>query len=311
MALVIAEADAKKSWNPVTQAPKVTFFHFPDKPELPHASMNGHSGKKTGGAHFHMRDQFQVVVEGEFKLGRHELSPYCIHFSRAYTPYGPLVPKNGGEYSFIVMRAHLDKGAQYISDQMDQLRAVPDRQPWQVSSRVNFPVPQSRAGLGDVALQAVPDVKDDQGLAAYTLIMKPDATTNAPDPAHGDGQYLVVVKGSLWHDNKEHKSYTLVFIKPEDGPYQIHAGAEGLEAIVLNFPQVTQRKVHTKAPAVPASGLKKWQCELCAFAYDETKGMPEEGIAAGTRWEDVPDTWSCPDCAASKSDFQMVELVEA
>ena len=36
--------------------------------------------------------------------------------------------------------------------------------------------------------------------------------------------------------------------------------------------------------------------------------MPEEGIPAGTRWQDVPDAWSCPDCSSSKSDFQMVEV---
>ncbi len=129
MALVIAQADAKAGRSDKTNAPKVTFFSFPDNPDLPHASMNGHTGKTIGDAHFHVRDQFQVVVDGEFKLGRHELSPYCIHFSRAYTPYGPLVPKNGGEYTFIVMRAHRDNGAQYISSEMDQLRAVPDRQP--------------------------------------------------------------------------------------------------------------------------------------------------------------------------------------
>jgi rubredoxin len=53
------------------------------------------------------------------------------------------------------------------------------------------------------------------------------------------------------------------------------------------------------------------QCVLCAFAYDEALGMPAEGIAPGTRWEDVPDHWNCPDCAASKSDFEMVEVAMA
>ena len=37
-------------------------------------------------------------------------------------------------------------------------------------------------------------------------------------------------------------------------------------------------------------------------------GMPADGVPAGTRWQDVPETWSCPDCAATKSDFQMVEV---
>jgi rubredoxin len=36
--------------------------------------------------------------------------------------------------------------------------------------------------------------------------------------------------------------------------------------------------------------------------------MPEEGIPAGTRWNDIPDNWECPDCGVSKADFEMVEL---
>jgi rubredoxin len=275
--------------------------------------MNGHAGTKVGAAHFHLRDQFQLVVHGEFKLGRHALSPYCIHFARAYTPYGPLIPdaRNGGDYTFIVMRAHRDAGAQYVATEREQLRAMPNRQPWQVSSRVKLP--ESRASFGDVTLQVVPDMKDEQGLAAYTLIMKPGAKTVTPDPAHSDGQYIVVVKGGLVHEGKEHQSHALVFVRPEEGPYRLHAGAQGLEAIVLNFPMVVQRTAQPVSPAMKARarGLRKWQCELCAFAYEEALGMPEDGIAPGTRWEDVPEDWSCPDCAAGKADFRMVEIVEA
>jgi rubredoxin len=54
--------------------------------------------------------------------------------------------------------------------------------------------------------------------------------------------------------------------------------------------------------------MKVWRCEVCGFEYDEAQGWEEEGIAAGTRWEDIPDDWSCPDCGASKEDFEMVEV---
>ncbi len=50
---------------------------------------------------------------------------------------------------------------------------------------------------------------------------------------------------------------------------------------------------------------RKWQCQLCGFLYDEALGMPEEGIAPGTRWEDIPATWTCPDCGAGKEEFVM------
>jgi rubredoxin len=45
---------------------------------------------------------------------------------------------------------------------------------------------------------------------------------------------------------------------------------------------------------------------LCGFVYDEVLGLPDEGVAPGTRWEDVPDDWVCPNCAATKADFDMV-----
>ncbi len=53
---------------------------------------------------------------------------------------------------------------------------------------------------------------------------------------------------------------------------------------------------------------KVWMCIICGWMYDESKGAPEEGIAPGTRWEDVPDDWACPDCGAPKDDFEMIEV---
>ena len=53
------------------------------------------------------------------------------------------------------------------------------------------------------------------------------------------------------------------------------------------------------------TAYRKWQCQLCGFFYDEAVGMPEEGIAPGTRWEDIPATWTCPDCGAGKDEFDM------
>jgi rubredoxin len=54
--------------------------------------------------------------------------------------------------------------------------------------------------------------------------------------------------------------------------------------------------------------MKKWQCILCGFVYDEAAGLPDEGIAPGTRWEDVPADWTCPHCSAPKSDFDMIVI---
>jgi len=53
--------------------------------------------------------------------------------------------------------------------------------------------------------------------------------------------------------------------------------------------------------------MRKWQCLVCGYIYDEAEGIPDEGIAPGTRFEDIPDSWECPDCGANKSDFELLE----
>lgn len=53
---------------------------------------------------------------------------------------------------------------------------------------------------------------------------------------------------------------------------------------------------------------KKYMCVICGWVYDEEKGAPEEGLPPGTYWDDIPLNWTCPDCGASKEDFEMVEI---
>ncbi len=52
---------------------------------------------------------------------------------------------------------------------------------------------------------------------------------------------------------------------------------------------------------------KKYVCVVCGYVYDPAIGIPDEGIAAGTAFEDIPDDWSCPDCGVAKADFDVLE----
>ena len=54
--------------------------------------------------------------------------------------------------------------------------------------------------------------------------------------------------------------------------------------------------------------MRKFQCGVCGYIYDEAVGDPEHGVVAGTRWEDIPEDWVCPECAVIKADFEMVEV---
>lgn len=53
---------------------------------------------------------------------------------------------------------------------------------------------------------------------------------------------------------------------------------------------------------------KIWQCLNCGYVYSEEDGDPDEGLAPGTRWEDIPDGWYCPQCGSGKEDFEMAQI---
>ena len=55
-------------------------------------------------------------------------------------------------------------------------------------------------------------------------------------------------------------------------------------------------------------GNRTFMCIICGFIYEEADGLPDEGLPPGTRWEDIPDNWQCPDCDATKADFEMIEI---
>ena len=72
----------------------------------------GHRVLRT---HFHAVDQYQVIYNGSGAMGKHPVGPRAVHFSRAYTPYGPITYSDKG-LGFITLRAHRDPGAQYLPE---------------------------------------------------------------------------------------------------------------------------------------------------------------------------------------------------
>jgi rubredoxin len=50
----------------------------------------------------------------------------------------------------------------------------------------------------------------------------------------------------------------------------------------------------------------RYICLICGLVYDEAQGLPEEGIAPGTTFDALPEDWFCPDCGATKADFQLL-----
>ena len=274
--------------------------------DTPMAFLAEGSANRVLRTHFHEVDQFQVIYNGAGAMGKHPVGPGAVHFSRAYTPYGPISYSEQG-LGFITLRAHRDPGAQYLPESREVLEKVSKRTPWQITAVPDFNLD---VGAHGVAMKALEGLKDDKGLSGFSVKMKPGAKAYAPDPSKGDGQYIIVMKGGIQHEGQLKKDLTIIWVGKNEGPFELIAGPEGLEGLVLNFPVPGGGMPEEAKPAsVDADGeYKTWQCILCAFVYDEAAGMPDEGIAAGTRWADVPESFGCPDCSAKKADFEMVEF---
>lgn len=60
--------------------------------------------------------------------------------------------------------------------------------------------------------------------------------------------------------------------------------------------------------SVTDMATRQWVCKVCGWIYDEAVGDPEHGLAPGTRLEDIPEDWCCPECGVTKVDFDPLEF---
>lgn len=53
--------------------------------------------------------------------------------------------------------------------------------------------------------------------------------------------------------------------------------------------------------------MKRYRCMVCSHVYDPAEGDPDSGVPAGTPFESLPDDWACPECGATKADFEPMD----
>jgi len=68
-------------------------------------------------------------------------------------------------------------------------------------------------------------------------------------------------------------------------------------------PKTAPTYVQEEPTAAPQTAAR-YVCSVCGYVYDPVNGDPDSGIAPGTKFEDLPDSWKCPVCGAEKSKFE-------
>jgi rubredoxin len=57
---------------------------------------------------------------------------------------------------------------------------------------------------------------------------------------------------------------------------------------------------------VRSLSMAKYRCTICGYIYDPQKGDPDNAVAAGVAFADLPDTWVCPVCGVGKENFEEI-----
>ena len=60
------------------------------------------------------------------------------------------------------------------------------------------------------------------------------------------------------------------------------------------------------ASTVEIACYRRWVCVVCGYIYNEAVGDPDAGWPPGTRFADIPNGWTCPECGVSKRDFRLL-----
>jgi hypothetical protein len=188
--------------------------------------------------HFHRADQYQVVVQGSGRLGVHDIASVAVHYTDAYSAYGPIIAAGEG-VSWFTLRNAWDSGALYMPEQRRLLREA--RAKYQHREATCGPLP----ALSDAELAAltqasggavIEETKDGLGTWRYTV--PADGSVTGPDPATGGGQFWLISAGSAAVGNGAMLSVqSCAFVAPEDGAATLFAGSAGADLICMQFPK--------------------------------------------------------------------------
>ena len=190
--------------------------------------------------HFHQADQFQVVVQGGGRLGRHDIGTVAVHYTDAWSAYGPIVAAGEG-VAWFTLRNTWDPGAKYMPSARSELRAARARH--QHRECTSGPMaPWSGADLARLAaVERLTEMATADGMASWRFRLPAAATATGPDPGNGGGQFWLVLAGDASCAGSALLPVgSCVFVGPEDAALSIAAGPAGAELLCVQFPLLAQ-----------------------------------------------------------------------
>ena len=188
--------------------------------------------------HFHQADQYQVIVQGSGKLGVHDVASVAVHYTDAYSAYGPIVAAEDG-VSWFTLRNAWDPGARYMPAHRQQLRDA--RAKFQHREATCGPLPplsdtELAALAAPVGEAVIAETADGLGTWRYTV--PPAGSVTGPAPSTGGGQFWLVSSGSASVvGGALLPPQSVVFVAPDDAALVMAAGPGGADLSCMQFPK--------------------------------------------------------------------------
>jgi len=191
--------------------------------------------------HFHGTTQFQLFPAGSGTIGRKgdPLLPLTVQFKDHHTAYGPVVAGPNG-LTFMALRIKTGDSAPVYLDKpgyRDKLKAS-KRRNW-LSKPVGFstiPVLENRKEASWEPLFEMDKIDDE--MAAHVLRLGRGMTVRGPEPKAAGGYYIFVANGSMsGKDGEDLPQWSMVVVESNEEEFEIRAGRQGLEALVLQYPK--------------------------------------------------------------------------
>jgi hypothetical protein len=188
--------------------------------------------------HFHQADQYQVVVQGSGRLGIHDIATVAVHYTDAYSAYGPIIAADEG-VSWFTLRNAWDPGARYMPAHRQQLREARARYQHRESTCGPLP-PLSEAELAVLTsasgVPVIEETKDGLGTWRYTVPVLGSVT--GPEPSTGGGQFWLVTGGSAAVPGGALLPVnSCIFVGPDDLAAELTAGPLGADLLCMQFPK--------------------------------------------------------------------------
>jgi hypothetical protein len=192
--------------------------------------------------HFHEADQYQVVVQGGGRLGTHDVGTVAVHYTDAWSAYGPIVAADEG-IAWFTLRNAWDSGARYMPAAREQLRAA-RRQNFAHREATAPPMPAlaatELARADQIRCVTVLEQTAD-GMASWRYRLPGGASLRGPSPDQGGGQFWIVLSGSASAAGAvELPPNSCLFVGPEDGALEPVSGTGGADLLCVQFPRLAR-----------------------------------------------------------------------